>query len=254
LSGVVRQRSTNFPRQVFCMISRDDTELLKPPFSGGSTIATVPHYRFATRNIAVKRSYEIVKRVLDFVAALTLLVVLFPVFLIIAVAIGSREGMPILFKHTRVGKNGARFNVLKFRTMRSDAESFLYEHPELMKEFSESFKLEKDPRVTRLGVWLRSRSLDELPQLINVLKGEMSMVGPRPIVEAELTKYGEYADVYMSLKPGCAGLWQCSGRSDTSYEERVHIDVEYALKASITYDIGVFLWTIAAILKRKGAR
>jgi exopolysaccharide production protein ExoY len=236
------------------MISRDDTELLKAPFASGSTIVSVPHYLFAKQAPTSKPGYEFLKRALDFLASLVLLIVLFPVFFVLAALIISKDGMPVLFRHQRVGKDGKMFQVLKFRTMRNDAEKFLAENPELMREFSESFKLEKDPRVTRLGRWLRSCSLDELPQLINVLKGEMSLVGPRPIVEAELEKYGEYADVYLSLKPGCAGLWQCSGRSDTSYEERVHIDVEYAMKASIRYDISVFFWTIIAIVRRQGAR
>jgi lipopolysaccharide/colanic/teichoic acid biosynthesis glycosyltransferase len=195
-----------------------------------------------------------IKRILDAVAASVLLLVLFPVFLVISILIVAKDGMPILFRHERIGRNGKKFGVLKFRTMRNDAEEMLANNPELLKEFSQSFKLEKDPRITKLGYWLRSCSLDELPQLINVLRGEMSLVGPRPIVEAELDKYGEFAGVYLSLKPGCAGLWQCSGRSDTSYEERVHIDVEYAMNASIPYDLSVFCWTIIAIFKRQGAR
>lgn len=236
------------------MMSRDDTELLTPPFGAGSKIVSIPHYLFAKQTLNTKPVYHAVKRVFDFVAALILLIVLFPVFLVISIAVISVDGMPVLFRHQRVGRSGKLFQVLKFRTMRNDAQEFLNQNPELLKEFSESFKLDKDPRVTKLGVWLRSRSLDELPQLLNVLKGEMSLVGPRPIVEAELEKYGEFSEVYLSLKPGCAGLWQCSGRSDTSYDERVHIDVEYAMKASISYDVSVFIWTIVAILKRQGAR
>jgi lipopolysaccharide/colanic/teichoic acid biosynthesis glycosyltransferase len=236
------------------MISRDDTELLTPPFASGTTAVSVPHYLFANQTPAHNPFYDFFKRALDFVASLALLVLLFPLFLVIALLIVAKDGMPVLFRHQRVGREGKPFQVLKFRTMRNDAEQLLTENPELMKEFAQSFKLEKDPRVTKLGRWLRSCSLDELPQLINVLKGEMSLVGPRPIVEAELEKYGLYADVYLSLKPGCAGLWQCSGRSDTSYDERVHIDVEYAMKASIKYDLSVFFWTIIAIIRRQGAR
>ena len=199
-------------------------------------------------------SYRFVKRVADFVVAGVALLLLLPLFVAIALAILSRDGWPVLFSHRRVGKGGRPIHVLKFRTMVRDAEQILQRDPKLRAEFEREFKLEHDPRVTPLGRFMRATTLDELPQLINVLRGDMSLVGVRPIVEAELEKYGEHAPAYLSMSPGCTGPWQCGGRSETTYAERVAIDVDYHRRASLLYDAVIVLKTVRAVLLRKGAR
>jgi exopolysaccharide production protein ExoY len=197
---------------------------------------------------------SLAKRVFDFTAAFLLLLAIWPLLLLVAIAILITDGRPVIFRHKRVGRHGKVIPVLKFRSMRKNAEEILKRDPELLRQFQENFKLDRDPRVTRIGHILRSTSIDELPQLWNVLVGQMSLVGPRPIVQDELARYGEHADVYLSLVPGCTGLWQCSGRSDTTYEERVQFDVQYAREASLGLDIMVTLKTIPAVLARRGAK
>jgi hypothetical protein len=144
--------------------------------------------------------------------------------------------------------------MLKFRSMVKNAEEVLKRDPVLYEEFKTNFKLKNDPRILPIGKFIRKTSLDELPQLINVLRGEMSIVGPRPIIEKELEMYRDKKDIYLSMKPGCAGLWQCSGRSETSYEERVALDEQYYVTASIRNDIKILVMTFLAILKKEGAQ
>ena len=198
-----------------------------------------------------------VKRLFDIAGALALLAALLPMLLVIA-ALVRADGGPVLFAHERVGRGGRRFGCLKFRSMVVDSaerlEALLAADPEARAEWDASRKLKRDPRVTAIGRFLRSSSLDELPQLINVLRGEMSLVGPRPVVAAELTAhYGAAAEHYLSVRPGITGLWQVSGRSDTSYAQRVALDVRYATNPSLLEDVRILLRTPAAVLLRRGA-
>lgn len=200
------------------------------------------------------RSYRIMKGLFDRGLAAVALLILFPVFLIISVMIMIADGFPVIFKQRRLGENNQEFYIYKFRTMRRDAEQILKSNPALMEEYKRTFKIENDPRLLKFGKFLRSTSLDELPQLINVVQGKMSLVGPRPIVPQEIEKYGENQNVYLAMKPGCAGLWQCSGRSDLSYEERVALDVEYFRSARMRIDLMILWKTVKSVLKREGAR
>ena len=193
------------------------------------------------------------KRAFDIVAALAALIVLFPVFLVIWALIAIRDGFPVIYRHRRVGQHGDPIQILKFRSMVKNAEEVLKSDPALYAEFLKSFKLENDPRITKIGAFLRRTSLDELPQLFNVITGQMSLVGPRPIVPNELERYEDRQDVYLAMIPGCAGLWQCSGRSDTTYQERVQLDLEYYEHASFWGDISILIRTGVAIVRRKGA-
>jgi Undecaprenyl-phosphate galactose phosphotransferase WbaP len=196
------------------------------------------------------------KRVFDVVGALSLGILLSP--LIIAICIMIRlEGRPVLFWHKRIGRNGKAFLCLKFRTMAADAEKALREllkaQPALRDEWTENHKLRDDPRITATGRFLRQSSLDELPQLWNILRGEMSLVGPRPIVRAELLRYGRDVATYLAVKPGLTGLWQVKGRSDTSYRRRVAMDKYYVRNWNVLLDIYIVFATVGVVLKRAGA-
>ncbi|MBY0337432.1 MAG: sugar transferase [Acetobacteraceae bacterium] len=197
------------------------------------------------------------KRALDVTGALTLLLLSAPVFLLLALLV-RLDGGPAFYAHKRVGRGGVAFGCLKFRSMVVDSqarlEALLAADPAARAEWEETRKLRHDPRITRIGRFLRATSLDELPQLINVLRGEMSLVGPRPVVAAELERYyGAAAAWYMSVRPGITGLWQISGRSETSYAQRVALDVAYVARASLREDIRILLRTPVAVLSRKGA-
>jgi exopolysaccharide production protein ExoY len=199
----------------------------------------------------------ILKRLTDIVASTILLISLSPIFGAVALLVRLTSHGPVLFRQKRLGLNGQRFFVYKFRTMRADAEQVLAASPALYGEYvANNFKLPKDrdPRVTRLGHILRVTSLDELPQLLNVLKGDMSLVGPRPIVPAEVEKYGDAATLFLSAKPGITGHWQVSGRSEVrAYEQRVELDLEYIRDQSLGKDLEILLRTVSAVLRRKGA-
>jgi len=202
---------------------------------------------------------EIVKRIFDIIFSTSALVLLSPVFLVIAIMIKikSPEG-PVFFGHQRIGKNGKFFRVYKFRTMVPDAEErlkkLLDSNPKLKKEFEKDFKLKDDPRIIPgIGNFMRKSSLDELPQFFNSLIGNMSVVGPRPIVEKELEKYGKYAKKLLSVKPGVTGLWQVSGRNDIDYNERIELDMEYIDKQSLWLDIKIITQTVLVMIFKKGA-
>lgn len=203
------------------------------------------------------RAYQAAKRVTDIVIASLALILLFPIFVIITAVVAKGDGFPILFRQKRIGQGGRTFYMYKFRSMRCDAEQRLQEllarDPEKRKEFEETYKLKDDPRIIPGGSFLRSSSLDELPQLINVILGDMTLVGPRPIVEKEIEKFGAEAGTYLAMKPGCAGLWQCSGRNDTSYEERLVLNRRYFDNASWTFDVWIMWETFRSIVQRKGA-
>ncbi len=196
------------------------------------------------------------KRGFDLLVGSLLLLLLAPMFGLISWQV-SRTGRPIFYGHERVGKGGKPFKCLKFRTMVPDAarvlEDYLVAHPELRGEWERDHKLRDDPRITRFGAWLRRTSLDELPQLINVIRGEMSLVGPRPVVEAELARYGDNLIYYLQSMPGLTGLWQVSGRSDVTYRQRVHLDCWYARNWSLWCDIVILIKTPKAVLRGLGA-
>jgi exopolysaccharide production protein ExoY len=195
-------------------------------------------------------------RALDIVFAAAAALLLLPFALGVALAIKAHDRGPILFGHLRVGKDGRLFRCWKFRSMVVDAEQrladLLARDPVARSEWEADHKLRVDPRVTRLGDFLRKSSLDELPQLLNVLRGEMSMVGPRPVVSAEVSRYGRYFNDYCSVRPGITGLWQVMGRNDVSYKRRVALDVAYVRSQSISLYIKVLILTLPAVLSRSG--
>jgi Undecaprenyl-phosphate galactose phosphotransferase WbaP len=197
-----------------------------------------------------------VKRSLDVALASTMLVALAPVLLSLAAAVRV-DGGPVLFRHRRIGANGRPFYCLKFRSMCVDAEARLKEHlendAEARTEWDRDFKLKTDPRITRLGNLMRRTSLDELPQLLNVLKGDMSLVGPRPIVPAEIPRYGDSFHAYLRCRPGITGLWQVSGRNDVDYGTRVELDTRYASDWSIVTDAMILARTVIVVFRRSGA-
>ena len=196
------------------------------------------------------------KRTCDVLGALALGIIFSPLMLII-VLLMRREGGPTIYRHRRVGRNGKVFECLKFRTMVPNAEQVLREvlerHPELKAEWLRDHKLRSDPRVTALGRFLRRTSLDELPQLWNVVRGEMSLVGPRPVVREELMRYGRNLRVYLSAKPGITGLWQVMGRNDTDYRRRVAMDVCYVRNQNLLLDLYILLKTTRVVLGGGGA-
>jgi len=198
---------------------------------------------------------KIGKRSFDIVFALLLLPILTPVICMLWVAV-RLDGGPGFFGHTRIGRNGQPFKCWKMRSMVADAEARLQSHldanPDAAAEWARDHKLTNDPRINRLGHILRKTSLDELPQILNVLKGEMSFVGPRPIVTKELKKYGSSVSAYLAQKPGITGLWQVSGRNDISYEERVALDVSYLSRCSFGLDLKIIAKTVTAVLGTTG--
>lgn len=195
------------------------------------------------------------KRLFDVIIASILLALALPVMALIAVLVLADGGRPI-FGHTRVGKGGASFRCLKFRTMVVDADEklrlHLEAHPAAAEEWARDLKLRDDPRITALGRFLRKSSLDELPQLVNVIRGEMSMVGPRPVTRAEIDLYGADAQAYFAVRPGITGMWQVSGRNSVSYETRVQLDRSYTQSISLGQDLRILLDTTFAVLKLTG--
>lgn len=199
-----------------------------------------------------------VKTLFDFTLTAVGTVAISPLLAYIAYRIKKEDPGPIFFAHTRIGKDGKPFPCYKFRSMvvnsKEMLEKHLAENPEARAEWEREFKLKNDPRITPIGQVLRKSSLDELPQIFNVLKGEMSLVGPRPVVQEELDKYyGEAVKEYCSVKPGITGLWQVSGRSDVDYPERVAMDVEYVRTRNLWKDIVILYKTFDVVLNKKGA-
>lgn len=199
-------------------------------------------------------TYKFVKRFFDIVLASIGMIVLSPIFLIISLAIKLESKGPIFFKHTRIGKDGKIIKIYKFRSMVNNAEDMIKEFtPEQMKEYRENYKLTNDPRITKVGKFLRKTSLDELPQLINIIKGDLSIIGPRPVVSDELKKYGTNTRKFLSVTPGLTGYWAANGRSCTSYEQRMQMELFYIDNLSLKMDIKLFFKTIEAVIKREGA-
>ena len=198
--------------------------------------------------------YKIVKRCFDFIVSLLLSIITFPLFLIIAIVIKIDSKGPVFFIHNRVGKKGKRLPLLKFRTMVDGAEDMIKDFtPEQKKEWKDNYKLEHDPRITRVGRFLRKTSIDELPQLYNILIGQLSFVGPRPVTEEEIEKYGENKDKVLSVVPGLTGWWACNGRSNVDYEKRMQLELYYVDHASIFFDIKIMFKTIGVVTSHEGA-
>lgn len=213
-----------------------------------------------TRNIsAMVLLRPKIKRLLDIVTASTLLILILPIFALLSVII-ARDGGPIFFAHRRIGRGGKEFGCLKFRSMHPNASELLND---LIKkdsaariEWVNNQKLRNDPRVTKIGRLLRSTSIDELPQLINVLSGDMSLVGPRPIIAQELNDFYRKCgadECYLSVRPGITGLWQVSGRCDTTYNERMALDTAYVRTPSLRTDLVILVRTVSVVLRRSGA-
>ena len=198
--------------------------------------------------------YIVVKRIIDVLLSFIGLIILSPVFVIIAIAIKLESKGPVFFKHTRIGKDGKTIKIYKFRSMVENAEDLIKKFtPEQMKEYKENYKLSNDPRITKVGKFLRKTSLDELPQLINILNGDLSIIGPRPVVEEELKKYGKNIKKFLSVTPGLTGYWAANGRSCTSYEQRMEMELYYIDNLSFKMDVKVFFKTIIAVIKKEGA-
>lgn len=212
---------------------------------------------FTVRNNLSIWYNRVLKRIFDMAAAMMGTLILSPFLLAIAIWVSVDSPGPVIFKHTRVGRHGKEFFCYKFRSMCTDAdrklEELLKSDPAAKEEWEQEFKLKHDPRITRSGRFLRKTSLDELPQLFNVLKGEMSLVGPRPIIQKEIPKYGKYIQDYYMVRPGITGMWQTSGRSDVDYDERVEMDTWYVRNWNMWFDM-VLIWrTFRVVLGRKGA-
>ena len=207
------------------------------------------------REIVHRKSfYQGIKRLMDIIISFMGLIFLSPVFLMIAIAIKIDSKGSIIFKHKRVGKEGKTIYLYKFRSMVENAEDMIKDFtPEQQKEFKENFKLENDPRVTRVGKFLRKTSLDELPQILNILKGDLSIIGPRPVITDELDKYEYNKDKFLSVTPGLTGYWAANGRSNTTYEQRMTMELYYIDNMSLKLDVKIFLKTISSVLKKEGA-
>jgi len=202
-----------------------------------------------------KKVYIKVKRVIDVILASIALILLSPLFAIIAIAIKIDSKGPVFFEHKRIGKNGKIIKLYKFRSMVINAEELIKSFtPEQMKEYKENYKLTNDPRITKVGKFLRKTSLDELPQLINIINGDLSIIGPRPVVADELEKYGVNKDKFLSVTPGLTGYWAANGRSNTTYEQRMEMELYYIDNLSLKMDIKVFFKTILSVVKKEGAR
>ncbi|ENV76630.1 sugar transferase [Acinetobacter ursingii] len=197
-----------------------------------------------------------VKRIFDFCLAVALFIILSPFFILFSIIV-KLDGGSAFYGHERIGKNGKKFKCLKFRSMASNSKELLQQildnDPLAKKEWQETFKLKNDPRITKIGHFLRKSSLDEMPQLINIMKGEMSFVGPRPVTAAELPQYKDNVIYYLNVTPGLTGLWQVSGRNDVNYETRVALDTKYIQSWSFFQDIKILCKTVLVVLFRKGA-
>jgi lipopolysaccharide/colanic/teichoic acid biosynthesis glycosyltransferase len=201
-------------------------------------------YAGSAEAVAVPRGwgYRAAKRTFDMLFALTGGILLSPVILAVALAVRLDSPGPAFYSQVRIGKNGKPFRIYKFRSMRQDADQLLASlSGDLLKEYQENYKLKEDFRITRVGKFIRKTNLDELPQLINILAGQLSFVGPRPVLDKEAEKYGAYRDLFLSVRPGLTGYWQANRKSDTSYEERIDMELHYVQHCSVGMDLKI-LW------------
>lgn len=210
----------------------------------------------STNKIVKKKPlYDFVKRLFDLILSLIFLILSSPFFLIISIAIKLTSEGPVFFVHKRVGLNGKTLGIYKFRSMVTNAEELIKEFtPEQKKEYEKNYKLENDPRITKVGKILRKTSLDELPQLFNILKGELSFVGPRPIMEEETKIFGNYRSMLLSVKPGLTGYWAANGRSNVTYKRRRAMEIYYIKNRSIVMDIKILIKTFISVFKHEGAK
>jgi len=200
------------------------------------------------------KMYMKVKRIMDVILSALAIYIMSPFFIVISIVIMIQSKGPAIFRQKRIGKNGKVIELYKFRTMVNNAEDMIKDfNEEQLKEFKENYKLKDDPRITKIGKFLRKTSLDELPQIVNILVGELSIIGPRPVIEEELEKYGENKDKFLSITPGLTGYWQANGRSCKTYEERMEMELYYVDNVSLVLDIKIFFKTIITVIKREGA-
>lgn len=205
-----------------------------------------------------KPIFFFIKRCIDIILSLLGLIILSPVFLLIAILIKKEDHGNVFYKHKRIGHMNKDIYIYKFRSMTNKYKTFdeFYQtlSDEQKQEWDENFKLENDPRITKIGNFLRKTSLDELPQIINILKGDMSVIGPRPVVNDEIEKYGNQKAKFLSIKPGLTGYWAANGRSATTYEDRIKLELYYIDHCSLLLDIKIFFKTILSVLKKEGAK
>jgi lipopolysaccharide/colanic/teichoic acid biosynthesis glycosyltransferase len=208
----------------------------------------------STRRIPPRRRFDdVLKAIMDYGFTSIGLLILSPVLLILALIVKLDSPGPVLYRRRVMGQGGTQFDAFKFRTMRVDGDEILVARPELRVQLEQNHKLTDDPRITRSGRWLRRLSLDELPQLLNVMRGQMSLIGPRMISPPEVARYGEYAEELFTVKPGISGLWQVSGRSNLTPSDRVRLDIQYVRTRSAWTDFELLVQTIPAVLKGRGA-
>ena len=193
--------------------------------------------------------YHSIKRVFDFIAAICGVIILSPVMLVIAILIKAEDHGPVFYKQVRVGKNGKKFKMYKFRSMFVNADKMLAKLKEQNDVEGPMFKMKDDPRITKVGHFIRKHSLDELPQFLNVIKGDMSLVGPRPPLPLEVAKYSDYDKQRLLVTPGCTGLWQATERNDVGFSEMIQLDIEYIKKANFLFDLWIIWKTIQIIIK-----
>lgn len=227
--------------------------VLAPLGLGAVVAAEQRRRRHAKFRDSISLTYSVIKRLIDIILSASILLISAPVFALIAFLVRLDSPGPILFKRRVIGRDGKSFDMFKFRSMVEGAEQILEEDEDLKSVYYVNCKLKSDPRVTRLGKLLRKTSLDELPQLINVFLGSMTFVGPRPIHDDEVEIYGPNVERFKTVTPGITGLWQTRGRSDTSYKERVNMDMEYIDRRSVLLDIWIIVTTIPAVLLKRGA-
>lgn len=205
-----------------------------------------------------KPIFFFIKRCIDIILSLLGLIILSPVFLLIAILIKKEDHGNVFYKHKRIGHMNKDIYIYKFRSMTNNYKTFdeFYQtlSDEQKQEWDENFKLENDPRITKIGKFIRKTSLDELPQIINILKGDMSIIGPRPVVNDEIEKYGNQKAKFLSINPGLTGYWAANGRSATTYEDRIKLELYYIDHCSLLLDIKIFFKTILSVLKKKGAK
>lgn len=202
-----------------------------------------------------KRAYRFFKRCFDIICSFFAIVLIMPVLIVLGIAVKCTSKGPVFYSHKRIGKNGKEIGILKFRSMVKNADRMIDDFTEEQKkEYKENYKLENDPRVTKFGKFIRKTSLDELPQLFNILFGSISIVGPRPVTQEETLLYGKDRDLLLSVTPGLTGLWASSGRSEVSYEERMKLELQYVAECSFWYDIKIIFKTIIPVFKGHGAK
>lgn len=221
---------------------------------GSLALQNETDYSEQIKKVGIYSKY--IKRGIDIFLSVIGLILLSPIFGFIAIAIKLDSKGSVFYKHKRIGKDGEIIYLYKFRSMYTDSKErleMLLKNPDIRKEWEENFKLKDDPRITKIGKFLRKTSLDELPQLLNILKGEMSIIGPRPVIDEELEKYRQNKSKFLSVTPGLTGYWACNGRSATTYEDRIAMELYYIDNISARIDIKIFFKTILSVLNRKGA-